>query len=235
MLPAAIQRVRRAIFRLADKAAFDWRYGTDTTDFVPNENLAATSANLAFGTEYQPTAAREFQRMVRELPITPKNFTFVDIGCGKGRTLLLAAQAGFHRIVGVDYSSKVLASARQNIARFQPRAAGAQYETVAADAVDFNFPPGDCVLFFFNPFNVKVMGSVVENLRRSHAANPRRFYVILYNCVKQYPLFDTLPFLHPLARRPRHRGWLTQTICEWATYGPVADGLEGVHSKPVIR
>jgi SAM-dependent methyltransferase len=224
MLTAALKRIRRAVLRQADKASFDWHYGTDTTDFVSNENLAATSPNLPFGIEYQPTPAREFRRMARALHIAPENFTFVDFGCGKGRTLLLAAQAGFRRVTGVDYAPKVLAAAQRNIAIFQARAPETRFETVRQDAVEYEFPAGDCVLFFFNPFNEKVMGPVVENLRRSHAANPRRFYVILYNCPKQYPLFDSLPFLRRLARRSRRRGWLTQTICEWAVYGPPSDG-----------
>jgi SAM-dependent methyltransferase len=234
MLTRAFKRARRALLRQINLADFDRRYGTDTTDFVPNENLAVISPNLPFGIEYQPTPPGVFRRMMQELKIEPENFTFIDFGCGKGRTLLLAAQAGFRRVIGLDYSPKMLEAAQKNLAIFQARTPLTRFETTRQDAVDFALPDGNCVLFFYNPFNEKVMGPVVENLRRSHSANPRRIYVILYNCAKQYPLFDSLPFLHRMVQRARRRDWLTQTICEWAVYGP-PDGSEQVHGRPVMR
>ncbi len=235
MPSATLMRIRSAVLRMADKAAFDWRYGTETSNFVANAVLRTSSANKPFGIEYQPTPTGEFRRMLREVPPPLDSLHFLDYGCGKGRTLLLAAQAGFRRITGLDYAPDMVEIARRNIAIFQPRVPGARMEVLAADAMEFEPPTGNCVLFFYNPFNEKVMAPVVQNLRRSQAAHPRQWYVMLYNCSKCQHLFDDLQFLRPLAGRPRRRSWLTQTLCEWKVYGPSGAVAEGDQGRPVIR
>ena len=51
---------------------------------------------------YQATRAGRFDRVLRSVPIAPADYTFVDMGCSKGRALLLAARFGFRDIVGVE-------------------------------------------------------------------------------------------------------------------------------------
>ena len=53
------------------------------------------------------------------LAIDASRFTFVDLGCGKGKPLMVAASYGFRRLVGVDISAECIAIARRNIAGLQ--------------------------------------------------------------------------------------------------------------------
>jgi SAM-dependent methyltransferase len=212
-------QVRKQVLHCADQM-FDLRYGTQTSGRVETENIAAISPNRQFGLDYYPTDGATFPRMVRCIPEPHAALTFVDFGCGKGRVLLMAAQQGFRSIIGVEYSAALAQIARHNIDIFRPRAPAAELRVVCADATDFTLPDGDCVLYFFNPFEKAVITRVLENLRAAYIARPRRFYVILWNCENHYALFDSLPFLQRLAEAKARRNWLTRPIFAWLIYGP---------------
>jgi hypothetical protein len=95
--------------------------------------------------------------------------------------LLLAAQCGFRRVIGVEFSAELCGIARQNMAAFKPRAdCPVAIDVVEIDAAKFVIQPEHTVFYFFNPFNEVVLGKVMANLRVSLAASPRRIWLI-YN------------------------------------------------------
>ena len=78
---------------------FDWRYRTDTMGWVERDALDTASANKAHSASYSATKARPLSRLMRSLSL-PRDGTFVDIGSGKGRVLLIASRLGFARWSG---------------------------------------------------------------------------------------------------------------------------------------
>src|SRR6266404_8398550 len=76
---------------------FDLYYGTDTTRRVDMDSLEFESENKAHAVLYQATKTRPLRELMRKLNL-PKNGTFVDLGSGKGRALLVAMQLGFEKI-----------------------------------------------------------------------------------------------------------------------------------------
>jgi hypothetical protein len=81
----------RLRWRRRDKE-FDRRFGVDTAGTIPLSALDVEDANWEFGFAYEPTDPKFFKAIVGELPIQFEEFTFVDVGSGKGRVLLLAAE-----------------------------------------------------------------------------------------------------------------------------------------------
>jgi len=83
------------------------------------------AVNRRHAVSYQPTKARPFQDLLRRLDL-PAGGTFVDVGSGKGRVLLLAARHPFKRVVGIEFSPSLCEQARRNIEIFRaqvPRSA----------------------------------------------------------------------------------------------------------------
>ena len=78
---------------------YDWEHRVNTTSGTVGwrERLLGV-----FHSPYQPTDAALFQEMMASLPIDFSEFTFMDLGSGKGRTLLMASEYPFRRIVGVE-------------------------------------------------------------------------------------------------------------------------------------
>jgi tRNA G46 methylase TrmB len=68
-----------------------------------------------FHSPYQPTEPALFREMMARLPIEFDRFTFVDIGSGKGRTLLMASEYPFWKIVGVELIAELHDAAEENI------------------------------------------------------------------------------------------------------------------------
>ena len=137
---------------------FDRRYGVDTRGTV--SVCAGSIHEDSF--KYAGASPAHFRAVVASLPTKPASLTFVDVGCGKGRTFVLAAEAGFARLVGVELNPDLAAVARRNLA-----ALGIHAEVVAGDAAQFVFPDEPLFVFLFNPFGEATLQAVLEQLRRS--------------------------------------------------------------------
>ena len=87
-----------------------------------------------------------FQKAANCLPVEARNWLFVDLGCGKGRGLLLAKELGFGKIVGVEFSPSLAKIARRNVTRYK------QISVVQGDASKYIFPPEPIVIYMYNPF-----------------------------------------------------------------------------------
>lgn len=172
---------------------FDWEHPVSTTA----GSLGWRTRLLGvFSSPYQPTEPALFHQMLAALAIDVSAFTFIDLGSGKGRTLLMASDHPFRRILGVELLPELHAAALANIARYSsPRQQCRRIEAVCADASRFAFPPEPTVLYLFNPLPESGLQSAIANLERSLAEQPRPVYVVYHNPVLE----------HALARSPALR------------------------------
>jgi SAM-dependent methyltransferase len=152
---------------------FDEIYKTETSIIVPLWRLRIPSPNAKFGIRYQTMAPSEFLSVLRKVQEDSRNLVFIDLGCGKGRTLILAAKQGFKRVIGVEFSPELAAIARENVRR-----AGAAAEVVEMDASHFNLPDDNLLIYMYNPFGDQVVDSVVGNLQRWTTQSNKRAFVI---------------------------------------------------------
>jgi len=159
-LRKAPQYLRRS---RADVDDFDARHGTDTGGFEHIWQFNIQSENARFGTHYRATSERDLVQALTALPEDLRTFTFVDVGCGKGKTLMVAARLGFRSVVGVEFAPELAAIAAANIAKVGIGNA----RVVEGDAAAFTFPDDSLVVYFYNPFSREVMRQVIANLERS--------------------------------------------------------------------
>ncbi len=145
---------------------------------------------------YQPTAEEEFSAIMQHLAtVNVETFTFIDLGSGKGRALLLAAMYPFAHIVGVEVQPALDAIARRNIECFdEPGQQCRSIESVCCDAREYEFPLTDIVLYLFNPFPDYVLREVLTNLVGSARCAPRQIFV-LYNAPFDKHEFERIPEL----------------------------------------
>ncbi len=167
---------------------------------------------------YQPTVEEEFAAIMQHLvsgdgsgdgsadaAIDLQTHTFIDLGSGKGRALLLAAMYPFARIVGVEVQPGLDAIAHQNIARFaNPGQRCHLIESLCADAREYPFPPTNLVLYLFNPFPDYVLREVLANLVASARSTPRSILVI-YNAPFEQQEFARVPALQCLYACPQYQ------------------------------
>lgn len=157
---------------------FDIRYGTDTSGIIEVDDLDVTSPNKGYAMRYEVTRARPLKRLLQKLDL-PKDGVFVDIGCGKGRVLMIAAEYGFSRVRGIEYSHELCEAARKNLSIFSNKIKRQlDVEIVEADVVDYEIRPDENVFFMFNPFYSEILELIVWKIARSVAAHPRKVWLI---------------------------------------------------------
>jgi len=155
------------------------RFGTDTAAVVQLADLDIRSQNRRHGQQYQPTRHRQFQKALRALGIKDhREWTFIDLGSGKGKVLLAAAAFPFAKIVGVEFSAELNAIARENIAKYLDRLRCQQIELIYADAAEWPFPNGKMIVYLYNPFDSEVLARVLDNLETSLRVHQQEAYVI---------------------------------------------------------
>lgn len=190
-IPAVTRSVRTLLMQTGQDA-FDARHGTDTASTVPLWRCEIDCTNASLGTRYEYTPEDELEAAVRFLCEDLGQFTFIDLGCGKGRTLLVASKLGFEEIVGVEFAKELGQIARSNLAKMQVRNA----TVIHADAAEYKFPHRNIVIYLFNPFQEPVMQKVISNLQKSSC---EKLYVI-YRVPECAPLLDSSGFLRRLGR-----------------------------------
>jgi hypothetical protein len=121
------------------------------TDLDPD---AAGDAG-AHATHYEGVPVSEFHQMIATLPDgTLERSTFVDIGAGMGRAMILAATYPFKAVCGVEVSPGLYEVAKENIEIARAKALRSRdIRLVRDDARLWTYPPGDLVVFLFNPFD----------------------------------------------------------------------------------
>ncbi|MEM7210163.1 MAG: class I SAM-dependent methyltransferase [Pseudomonadota bacterium] len=168
-----VRRSRRATGVAIDKW-FDRLHKVDTCGFIPAKSLPVDSPRVKFSHEYTPTPQTSFRRMLRQVPVNFADYTFVDYGSGKGRTLLIAAEHPFKRITGIEYSHVLVAIAEENVQKFKGKRFLCQnIESIEMDAAEYMPPDDPCLFFLFSPFNGEVLSGVIDRIRQSYRERPR--------------------------------------------------------------
>ncbi len=187
--------------RLYLNRRYDRKYNINTTGVTQLVDVTCSSPNKEFGVCYEPTPIRTLKCMFSLLPADVSEFTFIDFGSGKGRTILYASNYNFRRIIGVEFGAELHAEAEQNIRTYRSRTRKcANVTSVNVDAATFALPEENCVLYFFHPFRQEVMAKVLENIERSHRCCPRKLIVLYYH-PQCNEMMRQLTFLHKREER----------------------------------
>ena len=149
-LAALASRLREEFFPVRDE--FDQAHGTDTSGLVSLWHLRVCSPNKKFGIRYQPCDTAVFRAATEEVE---RSRTFIDLGCGKGRVLIMAHETGFQRVIGVEFSPMLAKIARRQC----PFA-----EVVTGDAARYVFPNDPLCIFMYNPFGPAVLNEAIAHL-----------------------------------------------------------------------
>jgi SAM-dependent methyltransferase len=115
--------------------------------------------------------------------------TFVDLGAGMGRAVLLASELGFKEVVGVELHPVLAAKARKNVRLW--RAAGREIgrmRIVEGDAVEFPLPERPVLVFLFNPFSAAVLRRLLRGWRKALAGRAEALDLLYVNNEQEHVL-----------------------------------------------
>jgi hypothetical protein len=146
-----------------------WKISTALEQLMDTERrLIATNAR--YGRGYQPIPAELFRSCIRRIEVDHSSCAFVDLGCGKGRTLIIAAELGFAQVIGVEFARELADVAKHNLQKLNIGNA----TIIHGDAAEYQFPDSNLLLYMQNPFSADVMSKVTDRLGEFRAKHPHR-------------------------------------------------------------
>lgn len=232
----------RDLLKLTDSPLhpFDKAHGLDTSGLVPARHLRTGSASDEHVTAYYGVAPSILRSLVQEWratsPADPVSaWTFIDVGCGKGRAMLVASELGFRRVVGVELNPGLASVARKNIAQWtaahaeDPTASpAAPMEVLEQDALELDLPAGPVVLFLFHPFEAPLLKQLLERVEGQIKGRKKPLLDVLYVNAECRSVFEergsfTRLFLGPVRMTPEDYAADLEAIAQQKEYGSTGD------------
>jgi SAM-dependent methyltransferase len=165
----------------AAELRYDRRLGIDTSGFVEPDRLGVEESE---GRAYMGTPPRIATFLIGNIAQRARGFTFLDIGSGKGRVLLIASRFAFRQVVGFEHSQQMNVIAASNVRQFATHHPDmAPVEIVSGDATRLPLPEGPLVLFLYNPFGPSLMRDFAASVKASYEQSPRKIICIYYNAL----------------------------------------------------
>ena len=166
---------------------FDAANGVRTSGLIAGRHLKTGHRHDRHATAYFGVAPSVYFEIIKKWrrnghAAAIEETTFVDIGAGMGRAMLIAALQPFRAVVGVELNPALVRVARKNMTRWRKTASPrAPMRMVCGDAAEFEFPDGPCVAFLFNPFAAAVMRKLLRGIAKSFARRPGELDLLYVN------------------------------------------------------
>lgn len=139
--------------------------------------------------DYEPTPWLALGRVLRKSDVSSSD-VFLDMGSGKGRVVLQAAQYPIKRVIGIELSEELHEVAVQNVERSRGKVQCKDIELVKTDVLAYDVPDDVTIVYFFNPFQGEVFRAAVEKLAASLRRRPRTLKIIYMNPVEEAQLIS---------------------------------------------
>ena len=156
------------------------KFGIHTTGADELKKLEKRGIDITHATIYMPVSYDLFEEIFKQLNIEQYNH-FLDMGCGKGRAMCIAAHKGFKQVTGIDFSKELCDAAKENLAVTKQKIPTLHYTIINNDAFYFDIPGDVNCVFLFNPFDEMIMSGVVNNISAGLKSHPRKVNVIYVN------------------------------------------------------
>ncbi len=175
--------IKIAVHILRQEIRGEKKYGIHSTGADELKKLEKKGIDISHATIYMPVSYELLEEAFIQLKLsTGKSLNhFLDIGCGKGRALCVAAHEGFNKITGIDLSKELCEQATENCQLTQRQLPALQFSIINNDAFYYGIPPDVDCIFMFNPFDELIMSGVVENILKSLHEYPRNLIIIYVN------------------------------------------------------
>ena len=175
--------IKIAQYILSQEIKGEKKYGIITTGSDELKKLEERGIDTDHSTIYMPVSYSLLEEMIEQLNrLTNSSFNhFLDIGCGKGRALCVAANKGFGKVTGIDFSKEFCKAAEKNLSMTRKQFPDLQYKIINNDAFYFEIPNDVDCIFMFNPFDDVIMSGVAENILESFEINSRPITLIYVN------------------------------------------------------
>ncbi len=139
---------------------------------------------------YEPTPYCVLERLVENDYISYDNIV-IDYGCGKGRIAFFLNDRLGCKVIGIDFDERMYIAARKNLQSYSMRNETETNDIIflCENAEKYEVEDAN-IFYFFNPFSVKILQSVIGKIIKSYYYNPRVMQLFFY-----YPSDEYISYL----------------------------------------
>ena len=130
---------------------------------------------------YEPTPYTVLKRLAESEYLTRDNI-LVDYGCGKGRVGFYLSEKVGCKTIGIDFDERMIKRALENSKSFVGKLKP-EFQCISAE--NYEVGNADC-FYFFNPFPIEILRSVLGKLLESYYENPRSMTLFFYYPSEEY-------------------------------------------------
>jgi SAM-dependent methyltransferase len=168
---------------------FDLKHGTDTGGYLRPADLLTGHKHDSMNNGYSavaPSVFREACRRWRETLSTSADhleaYTFVDIGAGKGRALLLASEFPFRKVLGVELNEELAQIAQRNITQCsRVLRTLSRIRILHQDASRIQWPRAPLLVYLNNPFDCGMVEQMAGSLADARASDSGPIDILYVN------------------------------------------------------
>jgi hypothetical protein len=178
--------------------------------FIPTRKSEVINPAVERGIHYDgPVSSAVFDWIMALMPSDLRQYAFVDIRAGRGRTSLLASKLEFNRIIAYEYDAETFDDLQMNVAQYpRSRMKCRDVDCYRGDVDGIRLPDQPCVIWFSSAWREPMIAGVMNYVRETYRQSPRRIYVVLENtaddtAIASDNIFD--PIDPPLAERLKLR------------------------------
>jgi len=170
-----VKLARWLIDRLLDGYQ-DRQFGIVSSPRRSSTDLGFTSPEYV---EYQAVSYADMEELLGLLRLSAED-VFLDLGCGMGRAVCVAAMRPLRTVIGVEISAELCEIAQANVAKMAGRLKCRDVRIVRSAAETYTIPGDVSIVYLFNPFGGDVLRQVLKNTGASLRAAPRAVRLIFY-------------------------------------------------------
>jgi 16S rRNA G966 N2-methylase RsmD len=167
--------------------------------FVPSRKAEMIEPASDQGIHYDgPVAASAFRWVMSMVPDDLRQFAFIDIRAGRGRTALLATGHGFKHIHAYEWDTDTFDDLQMNVAQYpRSRMVCRKIDCHRGDVDGIALPDQPCVIWFSGAWREQLIPGVMDYVQDTYRQSPRRIYIVLENVapdtvVHQDAIFDAV-------------------------------------------
>lgn len=179
-----------AFFMLYDNIRGSIKYGPDTFAPVELTRLTIVKGDVNKASRYEAVSFYMLEQLFKAFRRISGKTSVVDLGCGKGRMMMVAAHFGFTEIIGIDFATEVCEQAVDNMKKKEKQFPQINWRVINQNVEDYEIRPDDSVFFMFNPFSQPVLKTFLRKLDISCDQFPRTTYFLYASPQHQKLLLD---------------------------------------------
>lgn len=162
MMKLPVNRITRKWFDLEDNL-FEKLLNVDFSGQVLKDQMLNESQSKEHATAYQAVWTSNARLLLSQFPKKLiKGYSFIDVGCGKGKPCFFANMYPFESIEGFDFEEVLVEQANHNLDNLR-LFNKSRITFNVGDAASYKLEEKPYVIFLFNPFSDEILNSFLRN------------------------------------------------------------------------